>query len=151
MNIRPATIWDAQYITEMWVKLMEETKLPFRNTSKEEQERYLLHLIVDIKNPYSVVLVVEDKKRLIGYISSISYRPDYGSSNLIGKCEAVYVEKEYRGKDIINHLIEQSINKFREIDVKDFEFQTVYDERLAKIWEKKGFKPYQITYVKEAK
>ncbi len=149
MIIRRATIWDAQKIVEMWALMQDEVDLHNRRADDIQKERFYVALVVKLYRKENVVLVAEDRNKIVGFIMGHSYYVEYGMSELIGMCDHLYVYPEYRGKCVMTDLVAQLLSDGKTMGMKLCEFITVYDPRLVKIWERKRFVPTQIVYSKE--
>lgn len=147
--IREATVWDAYAICDLWVSMVEEVAVPNRYADIHEKERYFLNLILKIKGKDSAVYVAEIDNQVVGYISGYLHFLDYGVPVMLGTCDSVYVRPEYRSTGIAANLIDRLTDFVTNSGAKELQFQTKYDLGLAKVWERRGFKPVQITYMKE--
>lgn len=148
--IRQATLFDAVKISKLWGELVEETPLDYSG-SIEEQEKFFLHLLPRIRKEDSLILVAEEDGEIVGF-STIDYRFfQYGTDESFGLCDNIYINKEYRGKDLMRPMIDWMTNYGKGLEVREVQFETVYDSALIKVWERKGFKPMQVKYRKEVK
>lgn len=153
INYRIADIWDGVTITNMWSKMMDEVQLVGRETSKIENKRYLIYILPRLERPDCHAIVAEYEGEPIGFITGYIHYNEYGTSKLIGTCDDLFVEPEFRtvGGDISLKLIDDLIywaTSNPEAKAEELEFITKYDLRLIKIWERRGYTPAQITYVK---
>lgn len=149
IKIREANVWDAYRITELWSKMQEEIKPINREYSIREQEIFLLSLFVKIKNGWHSVVVAERDGTIIGFITTSLRYYELAPDRLVGVCDNLYILPEHRGGKTSDRLLEYVINYGKSYKMKEMEFITVYDERLVKIWQRKGFRPAQVTYMKE--
>ncbi len=149
INYREATVWDAMYITVLWTRMMEEVKVPNRNATNGEQERFFLKLMVKIKDKSSYVMVAEKEKKLIGFVTSYLYYCDCGTSDLICHCDNIYINKEHRDGQTLDKFIDSVINWGKTNKATEVEFLSVYKSELLKVWEHKGYMPKQVIYHKE--
>ena len=148
MKIRQATVLDVQAITDMWAALIEEVHLYAREANQIEKERFFLSMIGKVKLPTHCVIVVEVDDEIVGFASGFLHHYEYGTSKLIGTCDNIYLEQEYRNAGLLDDMLNWLMNYGKSYGMKEMEFLTVYDTTLAKLWERKGFKPVQITYSK---
>ena len=147
--IRQATIWDTNRISKLWGKLLDEVKIDGKSGNIKEQERFYIHLLARIKKDDSCVIVTEIDGEVVGFASTDYHYAKYGSENLIGLCDNIYIEKEYRNKNLMNPMIDWMITYGKSYGMKEMQFETVYNPSLIKFWERKGFKPTQVTYYQE--
>jgi GNAT superfamily N-acetyltransferase len=149
MEIRQATVWDARDITKLWVKFMKETQPVNRKFGIKEQEVFYLQLLVNIKKDFHCVVVAVDKEKIIGFITAYVHYYRMAGNLRIGTCNNLYVEKKYRGQDVAGQLLSWATNYGKSYKIKEMEFVTNYEPRLIKIWGRKGYKPSQVTFIKE--
>ncbi len=151
MTYREANIWDALFITKLWVLMRNEIAVftEQRADTSDITEAFYLRLLVRIKQNNSFVLVAQEGTGIIGFIMGEVNHAEYSTQKIMGFCDAIYIEKEFRNKGIADQLIKQAIGKGKELGVTESEFVTVYDPVIIKAWERKGFKPVQVVYRKE--
>lgn len=149
MEIRKATVWDAQRISELWALMMHEIEILNRVADEKEREKFFLHLLIRIKGDNGFILVAVDNGEIIGFLDGYTHYYEYGTSDLIGTCESVYLKPEHRSKGIAKKLIDEAIEFAKDKYVKEMEFLTKYDPKIIKAWERKGYVPAQITYIKK--
>jgi len=142
--IREATIWDAQDIVGLWVKMQKELNLPFVRLDEREEKRFFLNIIAQIEMSDGFV-AVSDNGEINGFINGkIIYR-DYGISEPIATCEGAYIEPRGDGMELI-----KAFEEWAEVSgVRHIMFETAFDKRLPKIWGRRGYKAVQITYHRE--
>ncbi len=147
--IRKAKIWDVPEITEMWAAMQNEVAIPRRYADDVQKERFYFSLVGKLyRNDWSILVAEEDGK-LIGFIMGNVQYFEYGTSDLIGNCDHVYVYPDHRGNSLMDKLIEQLLLIGKKAGVKSCEFITVYDTKLIEIWKHRGFLPTQVIYSKE--
>ena len=149
MEVRIATVWDAYTITSLWAKMMDEIKVPGKVADKVEQERFLINILAMIKKDNSSVVVAVEGNAVVGFASCFLHYYDHGTSKLIGTCDNLYIEPFYRGGKLMDKMLDMLMTFAKSLKVKEFEFLTVYDPALIKIWTRKGYTPIQVTYMKE--
>jgi hypothetical protein len=143
--IRKAEILDAHKIVPLWVKLQESTNLPFVRTDIREQERFYLNIINQIAKSDSFVAVSEVDGEINGFIHGRVVYKDYGNSEPILMCDGVYIEPRGEGMKLI-----EAMEEWGEVaGIRHFMGETIYDDRLAKIWARRGYKAVQIVYHRE--
>jgi GNAT superfamily N-acetyltransferase len=147
--IRQATIWDAEKIARLWGKLIEEVNIEGKDGSEKEQEKFFIHLLARIKKDDSCVLVIEIDNEIVGFATIDYFYCKYGSENMIGLCDNIYIEKEHRNKNLMTPMIDWMITYGKSYGMTEVQFETVYDPSLIKVWKKKGFKPIQVKYQME--
>ena len=147
--IRKATIYDIFKIADMWAWMQNEMDLPHRYADDAEKEKFLYGLTQKIYKPDRVVLVAEEDGKIIGFVMGVARYYEYGTAALVGSCEHLYVYPEHRDKGVAFKLLEVLQNNGRAMGCKEIEFITKYDEKLIKIYGRKGYKPVEIVFVKE--
>lgn len=147
--IRKATIYDIFKIADMWAKMEKERGLKGRDGDDAEKEKFLYGLTQKIYNPVRTILVDEREGEVIAFIMNNSYYCEYGTSHMIGTCEHLYVEPEYRDQNIAGKLIETSKNINKAMGVKEYEFIVKYNPKLIKAYERKGYTPKEIIFTQE--
>ena len=143
---RKAMVRDAETLADMWAKTLEENEVPFRTTDGEEFEKLYVAVMYAIRSSQHFTWVLEIDGEVKGFVSGYVHAIQWGYPDLIGHYDCVYVDKKYRGKGYGDKLI----NLFRvfagDSQATLLTMETVFSSRLAKIWERKGWKPCQITY-----
>ena len=145
MNYRQADIHDILPITLLWVKMIDEVFDGFINLDKVEVDAFSFALCDRLRYPNTYTLLAEDEGKIIGFIHGYLQDRPYGKPREVAFCECLYIESEYRGKDIDKELINKFCDWAKEHDLP-VEFMTKYDRSLDKIWDHKGFAPYAIVY-----
>lgn len=146
MSYRQATIWDAKTIADMWAETVRESGIPFLTAEGEEFEKLYLNVLYSIKHPEHYTWVLERDGEVKGFITASVHTLKWGYGGIIGQGDCVYVSPEYRGKGHCDKLIALAQRWCKKLGATMFTLETVYDTRLAKIWERKGWKPYKIIY-----
>ncbi len=149
MKTRIATVWDANRISELWVKLMDEVSILGRTSNDIERERFFIDILTKIKGESSSVIVATEGDNIIGFASCYLHYYSHGTSNLIGTCDNIYIEKEHRGDGLMDEMLGMLMTFAKSYKVKEFEFLTIYNPSLIKVWTRKGYTPVQVTYMKE--
>lgn len=151
MKIRQATTWDCLKISDLWVKMIEEVEVLYREATIKEKEKFYITLLSKCYNKDNcvIVLIDEDTDTIVGYTSGHFFYLSCGTSNLIGNCDDIYIEKEYRSTGALEDMLNWLITYGKSYGVKEMNFETVYNPDLIKLWERKGYKPAMITYRKE--
>ena len=142
--IRKAELWDAERITELWGKMMEEIE----GGDWTANESFFVSCIYKIKNADYLTLVVEEDDYIIGFLQGYITNVEY-KTELKGFCDNLYIEPEYRKKGIAHALVEESTEWGYRRGVSTIDFITVYDDRVIKAWKRKGFIPYKVIYRRE--
>lgn len=143
--MREATVWQAQQIAVMWIKMMVELGTPKEDI---DGEYFLVRLIAQINSPEHCVLVALDDGIPIGMITGYVDRGDC-LRHIVGTCFSLYVEKKYRGNGLLDKLVNGMHEFFESVGARDEEFFTEYNSGLIKTWERKGYKPYKVLFRKE--
>lgn len=142
--IRKAVWTDAMHITLMWAKMHHEITdrkaLLAENSDGKELFKQVLSRVDD---PNWIILVAEEEG-VIGFIMSKIHWPLYSKVHIIGSCEALYVEEEFRGNGVFNSLINESRNIAEDMGAREFEFICSYDKKYVDFYDKLGYEPVQI-------
>ena len=149
MTIRKATIWDTADITHMWSAMQTEIAIPYRTADNREMERFYFGITARLQRNDWHILIAEVNGRPAGFIMGNILMYEYGNSNIIGNCDHLFVKPEYRGSGIGSKLIEELNNWVKACGAKIAEFTTVYDEKLIRKWQHRGYIPSQVIYTKE--
>ena len=145
MDIQEATIWDGMHITYMWVSMMKQTGV---SPDHLNEEGFFCDLLLAIKNPSCPVFVAKEEGMPVGFImGNISYEDHL--NYLSGTCLNLFVKKSHRGSGMAPNLISAIHKYFKDSGAVMEDFVTRYDEGLIKVWERKGYKPYQVVFRKE--
>ena len=147
--IRKATIWDTQDITKMWSEMQDEIAIPYRTADDREMERFYFGVIARLQRSDWHILIAEDGNKPAGFIMGNILRYEYGNSDIIGNCDHLFVKPEYRGSGIGSQLITELNNWAKISGATIAEFTTVYDEKLIRKWQHRGYIPSQVIYTKE--
>lgn len=147
MIYRNATIWEAEEITNLWIRMHDEIdKHPAIREEYNDPENLFIHMVTRIKHTNWIVMVAVADENIVGFIMGFLRWPDYNPCHMIGTCEALYVVPEYRHDGIHKGLMEASIADAKGKNVTQFEFIGSYDPGLIRFWDKLGFEPVQIVY-----
>lgn len=149
MEYRNATVWDAEKISLMWMAMMDHIQMPFVNATDTEREKFFLDVIVRIKSENGMCMVAEDEGEIVGYIYGYLDGAGFGYSGLIAYGDSIWIDPKYRGKGVGDHLINLFHLWASEVKANMLVLETVFNERLHKIWERKGYKPIQTKYAME--
>lgn len=149
MKIREATIWDLPEIVNLWDKAVKEVNMPGKVSDLEQQERFYIQSLARIKSGTSFILVL-DINGVKGFISVNIYRYEIGSNNIVAHGDCIYISNDFRNNGYDKEMIEAAteLAKYR-AGINEILLETVYNPTLAKVWERKGFIPYNIIYRKE--
>ena len=148
ITYRPATVWDAQTIVSLWAKMATEITKG-QGSTIIDPEIFFIELLVKIKKPECAVIVAVDNEKIIGFISGKVVNMEY-SDKVAEHCSHLYIEEEYRGKDVLEKLVYYFKDKLKQFNPAMSEFITVYDPTLIRFWGIRGFKPVQLIFRKEA-
>ncbi len=143
---RKATIWDAGTLANMWAETLEENDTSFQTTDGDEFEKLYLNVMYNIKSLQHYTWVLEVDGVVKGFVTGYVHAIVWGYPDLIGHLDCVYVDPEYRGKDYGDKLMESFKAWAKEMGATLLTAETGHEARLAKIWKRKGWKPYKITY-----
>lgn len=138
INVRKATIWDAEKLTDYWLTVYPEY----------DKEKFYLSLLLRIKSPDCIVLVFEKKEKMAAFIVGDLLVEKY-TDNVMGSCECMYILKEYRSLKLNQYIIDVIYKAFEIMGATKVTFNTKYDTGLSRVYERKGFEPYIIAYKKE--
>ena len=140
--IKEATIYDVFKIADMWEAMMIETGL-VRAGETLNKEQFIMETIVNIKNGEHKICISEG-----GFISGNLAQIDK-INKLSGVYSHIYIKPEYRGTHLTEELIDSLHNFFIANEAQDEQFITVYDDKLIRYWNKRGFKPEKIIFRRE--
>lgn len=97
------------------------------------------------------VLVAEVGGEIMGYVSfDTEEKPDEWYGNHIYVCE-IYVKPDMRGKGISDKLMEAVIDKAKKLNVNLKIDTFVNNKKAIKFFEKHGFEPLEIYFIKKNK
>lgn len=147
MKTRQATLWDALDITKLWLNMADE--VPKMMDKEPDAENFMIMLMKWIKDPDGRVLVAVDNEKIIAFMLSYAQYEQYSKTKIYGFCEAIYVEKAYRGQKIDERLIDESIGEGKLLGMTSMEFITDYNPRLVDVWQRKGYEATKIIFRKE--
>lgn len=147
MNIRAAKNEDLEALVKMGEHLhfVEKKFEPYLAFSSEEaKQRYSSELV----NPNALLLLAEENHESIGYLYAHAEKIDYlNTDQLECEIEVVFVDSEFRGRGIAQHLIERCIEWTKTKNV--FRVKTgIYAQNTSSqsVFAKVGFTPYHTTY-----
>jgi GNAT superfamily N-acetyltransferase len=150
MIIRPATVWDADKIANLWYAMNQEI---FKNNAILEEnsnkENLFLNVITRTKLPDWCILIVEEEQEIQAFMMANIYYPKYNNCYILGIVEALYVKPEYRGNGLFKKLIDKMFAWGESKNVTHVEFLSTYDDRMIKLYDRLGYEPVQITYRKK--
>ena len=145
INYRPADIHDVLPITLLWTKMIEEVFDEFIKLDKVELDNFSFAICDRLRSNNCYTQIVEDDKKIIGFLHGYLQSKPYGKPNNIAFCEARYIEKEYRGRmDIAKNMISDFTKWANDAGIMDGEFMIPYSEELVKVYKHMGYKPYAI-------
>ena len=147
--IRKATIYDIFDIADMWVEMQKAMDLPLRSYDDAEKEKFIYGLTKKIYGEYWIILVAIHEQKCVGFCMTNAHYFEYTTPNLIATCEHVYVKENCRDTGMAHSLIEESKRLSKELGCTEAEFITKYDTDLIGKWERKGYTPSQVIFVKE--
>ena len=147
--IRKATIYDVFDIANMWVEMQKAMSLPLRSYDDAEKEKFIYGLTQKIYKPDRVILVAIHEQKCTGFIMGYAHYFEYGTSNLIGTCEHLYVEESHRNNGLAYKLIDTLQNHGKAMGCGELEIITKYDPAIIKAYERKGFTPSEVVFTKE--
>lgn len=144
---RKATVWDTGKICILWAKMhVEVDTFPAIKKEYADLKSFFLKLAYRIESKDWFVYIAEEDKKIAGFIMSYVHWPLYNQCHIVGTCEALYVEPEYRGQNIYKQLINDSIEWAEKNEAKEIEFFGVFDKQMITFWDRYGFQPVQIIY-----
>lgn len=129
---------------DYWKKYFKQLK----NGSKEDEKIGIMNYIAYIKNEKEEIKAfICWKKIILG--QGVPFH-DWIKQNVVEIFE-LYVSPEYRGNWIGETLINYVESYHENDNIDKFMIEVLYDNEPAKkLYEKKGFKPWHVTMVKEA-
>lgn len=150
MNIRPATIWDAEKITDLWLAMHKEITTN-KGLLKENsnRENLFLTVITRTKLPEWAVLVAEENDEIYGFSMGTAIMPRYNPCHVLGVFEARYIDPTRRGQGIAKMLNDKMFQWAASKNITEIEFLTSYSERLIRVYDRLGFEPVSIAFRKK--
>lgn len=144
MNFRQADIHDILPVTLLWVKMIGEVFDGIINLDKVEVDAFSFALCDRIRYENTFTSLAEDEGKIIGFIHGYEQDRPYGKPRKMAFCECLYLETEYRGKEIDQALIESFIEWGKEKDLS-IEFMSPNSNKHLSYYEKFA-KPYAVVY-----
>ncbi|NLJ88906.1 MAG: GNAT family N-acetyltransferase [Epulopiscium sp.] len=143
INIRKAKIEDIDNLIILWIKLMEyhkEKKIYFLLSADwKEQKRNELEWIV--KSDLTVVYIVEEGNKLIGYIRGTIHKlPLLYDIKYEGSIEEIFILPEYRRKGYATKLFQSLVKDFNKRELEYININVdIENETGEKFWDALGF------------
>lgn len=153
MKIRKAKKEDIPAVVELGHELLKhhhryrEYYEPVSN-SKEREKAQRKYYEKMLKARNSLFLVAEDVGEVVGYsITKIEKNPPVLKEKLYGNFGEIYIDYDYRGKELGTMLVEESMRwlKKKKINrvIVDYDAKNKWAENL---YRKAGFTPFQNKY-----
>lgn len=113
MKIRNATSKDKKEVSKLFYSLYRETSEPNRiyTVDLEEKKKKIIPFKIIAKN---IIVVAEEKKKIIGFCWTVFY--SHGNSSF-AYIEEIFVDKKYRNKGIGEKLIKETIRKLKKMKI----------------------------------
>ena len=150
--VRKAKTEDAKQIKDLCFELMLrfEKMDPF---DAQDKKYWKTKAVADfkklIRKRNSNFFVLEENKKLIGFIETAINKREYAKIKENGHIELLYIKPKHRGKGYSKRLMEESIRWFEQRKTKYVTVGThALDKGANSFWEKHGFKDYNLKYVK---
>lgn len=143
INIRKAKIEDIDNLIILWIKLMEyhkEKKIYFLLSADwKKQKRNELEWIV--KSDLTVVYIVEEGNKLIGYIRGTIHKlPLLYDIKYEGSIEEIFILPEYRRKGYATKLFQSLVKDFNKRELEYININVdIENETGKKFWDALGF------------
>jgi len=144
MNYRLAKPSDAPVLTRMWADLIEKGKYPGLSASDVERERFFAAVVSNMIQSDRFIAVACFKQDVVGFIMTRMVTEAYGSSELVGRCMYLYVEKPYRGKGVGKKLRELAYEFGNQAGVTRVDFDIKYDPAMVEVYKRLGYEPSTI-------
>ncbi len=142
--IRLASVSDAERIGEMWAEMVsyhaQFDPLTFRAT-ENGADLYAHSVRQRLNDPQSRILVVEDRGRLVGYISGIiaDITTEMFQPLRCGLLADIYVCEEYRRRGLGRQLVERLCLWFSDQAVAHFEWHvSARNQAALAFWDALG-------------
>lgn len=139
--IRRAKLEDVFVIRDMWDAMFTE----IAPDEEKNKDIFVQELFLKVNDPQHLIMVAEEDG-VVGFIMGFFELENY-SQNVKAVCEHLYVDKEHRDGKISEKLVDEYLDIVYDMKVKRVEFITT--ERLAKFWERKGYKKKKVIFEKE--
>jgi GNAT superfamily N-acetyltransferase len=153
MEIRKARLKDADEITKLWKRMMAYHKKNF-SASREfaglkpgADNIFKKFVIGNIRGRNGLVLVAEDKGRLVGYsLNFIKKNIKIFRIEKMGHMSDLYIDKKYRGTGLASGFRKLAMEWFKEKGLKYTTIHVTYhNKRALEIYRKWGYKEDHIT------
>lgn len=139
--IRRAKLEDIFIIRDMWDAMFTE----IAPDEEKNKDIFIMELIQKLGMNDQIILVAEEKKEVVGFIMGFFELENY-TQNVKAVCEHLYVDKDHRDGKISEKLVDEYLDILYDMKVKKVEFITT--ERMAKFWERKGYKSKKVIFEK---
>lgn len=147
--IRKAKIDDIDILNNLFQKLLEYERENYDDNIKDNLN-ITSYFNERINANDNIVLVAQLDNEIVGYIYSIIDSDNKVTKNIEAKIDSLYVNSEYRNKNIGTKLIEEMITILKEKNVKYIFIENLKENDTAKyLYEKLGFKIFREDRRKE--
>ncbi|MFA4834061.1 MAG: GNAT family N-acetyltransferase [Patescibacteria group bacterium] len=145
-TIRKAKVKDAHKIAKLGAALLKHHEKfdKYFSSAKGIEEIYKKLFRAAIYSPKSLLLIAEEKGKIIGYaLASIEKRPPVYKLRKIGNISDAYIITAYRRLGITNQFIKRIFQWFKTKKIKNVELQVHIKNEISKAaWSKYGFRAY---------
>ena len=151
----PATVMDLHKIVYMWIKMREEFSDPVESLLDRDQReveffyRSLMLKVTDerFKNG-NIVIIAFYKTEPIGFgLADVQVLDN--SSHWLGYCREIYVKEKFRKRGIEVEIRRTLIEELKKRKVSKILYVVEYNDKIIESYQKKGFVPIKITFIKE--
>jgi len=153
MNIRQAKKEDLKKIEKMVFDLdMGISKIDFwKKDEKIVKKNIKSSVLKSFKNPKKIILVAEEKNKIIGYIAgTIKNQNPIFKIKKIGFINDVYIIKKFRKKGLGKRLMKELIKFFKSQKIKVCQLSVLSNNLPAiKLYQSLGFKENRKKLVKK--
>lgn len=131
-------------VIPLFVKLyqhMEDTGMLLSLAEKGE-EKWRISLDNMVGGRFGILKVALLNNTIIGFIHGVvRYTPDYLGGLKVGYLTHIFVDHEFREKNVGRRLVEELENWFKTKNVHSYELQVLYHNNLGiNFWESVGYK-----------
>ncbi|MAG91304.1 hypothetical protein CMO83_01355 [Candidatus Woesearchaeota archaeon] len=158
MPIRKANLKDVESVVLLWKEFMRENNsfkskevLKVDQFNNDASNLFRKFVINNIKSKNSVVLVAEEKSKIVGFIQAqIKDNLKVYKVKKIGHISDLFVKRNYRKRNMSSVLKNFAFKWFKSKKIKYVSLQTEIRNKLAhKIYEKWGFFEHNLTLYKK--
>lgn len=144
--VRKARAEDIRRIAEVWLNMMHEHEHFEKRLRLTENaaEHYEMYLLFHVKNPESLMLVVEYNKQIVGYCLAYKCQnlPMFLPEEYVFISDIALLEA-HKNKGLGSHLVDKMMEHYKKDGLSSVHLQVYYkNEKGKRFWRRKGFSPF---------